>query len=1366
MDLAAWLDRISGFLPLVPFIAKGWQWLVNLVRYRGLSEKERKIASAFDTFSSAYLRYPPQAISGLEVIERPEIEQIQQCWKSSANSVLLHGQAGSGKTGIALRLARTLRNDNVPVLLIRAGDFPADQDPVETIERRMTLGGRPLVESIAEIGKKLSCAVIVDQLDSVAGTNLGKGLVTFLRAVSAMPKVRTLAISRTFDLRNDPDISSLQFHEVECGQLSGEQAVGYLSKLGVDSPSEALIDLSTNLLNLSLIADIVANADNADRDIVSDVNLWKEYFSTIQHGEGQDVAEYVLQLARQATSLGQRMFPVSFPKPELRKKLLSRGILVEAAGRRYAFRHEQMQDFFCALSLLPERLTFSELPDGLRQNVSRGALAWLHRLYHAEALDVEVRFVDDVLAAGGSLPFYSRVGVLENLRQQSDPSAEVAKAVVKHLSNDNYERFFFQDLNNPAWIVPLYQAGLFFRTPEPIEVNPGSFQIPDWPAGKYLARFAHEYEDIAVAVVEKVHSENWPVQELLADMMLKIAPERSAALVSAVDQWLNGRFSQMLPGKLASLTRYLSENGLAHPATQILDYVVTLVPQPINIESSKYRLPFRFRSDHFWVNEYYKSQCPKLIKQNPFGVAPTFRRELERAIDLTKESHPEDFELCVGHYWRTAIPNRLVEDSEPEALDILVDGLRDSVAEVCIQDIPEGRHLLTALLNSGHVIFKRIAMYTLRTFGGNYPDLVDQALTRTDGLGDPAFSTEYCGLLRDQFRAASVEVQSQVIEAILSGPADLERRVLSAAQINHREVTEEDRGEARDRWVLWHLELIRASLTGQALSELDRLVGIYGKPDITESPPLTVVTMGEGPSPVPVEELSQKSFEELRDLFLTSRPGDSFLNPRKGQAQAFKQIVGQDPGRFAQFASFLEDPAMRLVYAYYYLLGLTEGVKDKGAKLTDDVLGLCEYLTEPKGDSFPQSPTDDEPGLRDVQIEVARLLEQTLRADDPYLTRDQSDRIRGLLIRLAGHPDPESNADIDANFDPFTQSINCVRGLAMHGLLQYSLYLVREAKESTGGEMRDGLIEPEIERVLSERLDLSVEPSLAVHSVYGAYIPFLHYLSPDWLKSHLDEVFPVDEEKSAYWQAAWDGYILGSNVYQDVFSLLMPQYQRGLSALSSRQDSSKPFAGSPDEHLAQHMMSAYLAGLTDFEDKDRLLDLFFENAPDAIRAQGVFWLSQVLEDQKPSTDDALWKKCWSLWLRRLEYAENEDVSENREEISEYLRWLSNCPLGLDSMYPTLDRSIKYLQDGFDIQQLTGFLARECDQYPYEAVSLLRKTIVSARELWWVPEEEDERRILESAMACKNQGAKRIAVEVINYLGEHGDYGWKYLLDDR
>jgi len=152
--------------------------------------------------------------------------------------------------------------------------------------------------------------------------------------------------------------------------------------------------------------------------------------------------------------------------------------------------------------------------------------------------------------------------------------------------------------------------------------------------------------------------------------------------------------------------------------------------------------------------------------------------------------------------------------------------------------------------------------------------------------------------------------------------------------------------------VLFRLEIIRDFLTGDALSRLNELTARHGKPDITERPAIVTTSLGGALSPLSAEELSQKSFEDIKRFFLTYIPEDLFLNPRESLAQTFQKLVSEDPGKFNVFASFLADPAIRFVYVYHYLAGVREGIKNKGGKLTNEILILCEYIMEQKDDPF------------------------------------------------------------------------------------------------------------------------------------------------------------------------------------------------------------------------------------------------------------------------------------------------------------------------------------------------------------------------------------------------------------------------------
>ncbi len=1155
---------ISILLKLGPLGWKTIQWVWNRIKWHGISETARKIAFAIHSFSWINLQQTALKINHVGLITRPEIDQILNIWKSSDDSILLYGEAGTGKSGIALHLGHTLVNTGIPVLFIRATDLPNDQEPVSVIQNRIALS-IPLMDAIAKLSKERSCSVIIDQLDSISGTELCKNLVSFIKALAGIPNVKILAVSRHYEVLYDTEISTIGFRRIESGRLTPEQSLHYLSILGILKPSQIIKDLASNLLNLSLISDVVELSPFNAEAIISEVELWKRFYISICDREGDEVAEYALKLAREVTAKGERSFCVQFPDRGIRRKLLSRGILIEAPGRRFAFRHEQLQDFLCAYSLLPERPTVSQLLQEFGNAFSKGVISWLCVLYHVECPEEETEFIYIILSARKELPFYIRIGILEALKPQTDPTEIEAKVLSKYSEDWSYNRYFFEGLDNQFWITPLYKTGFFHHTPDPVETQPGYFQLPRWLAGEYLLRYADQYEDIVLDLVQSIRTENWRVQEILIDALIKISPNSAAKLVPQIDPWLDGRFSKMLPKKLESLTNHFLKNGLISASLQVLESVTTPI-LPINSsEISKYRSELRFRSDHFWVNEFCGNQIHVLMTHNPVGVLSVFERQLEKAIDLLFQVKSGEAEQWVGSYWRMDIPNRFSERGKADVLDVLIDGLRDGLAGICNRSIEEGRKFLKSYLASEHLIFQRVGLYTLRTYGNNYPEMVDQSLLHQDYLEKGEYANEYRGLMRDQFSTASECVREQVISWILAGPVDLETRAKRRAQWNGREANDDDLHRIKDEWVIFHLEIIGDHLSGVALDRLNELTLLYGKPDIEERPHIVTTTWGGAPSPVSSDELVKKTFEELIQLFLTYKPDDLFLNPRESLAKTLQSIVRDDPTRYCDFATQLIDPEIRYIYIYHYLAGIRESLK-KGGRLCTSLIDLCEYVVSQKVDPFIKSSGQYEPDLSASQLEVARLLEEALQADDPYLNRDLLNRIRSLLISLAHHEDPKKDDDTSDGFDPFTRSLNFIRGVAMHGIMHYSLYIVLQQEKQGNVKVSTGFIEPEIQSILEERLDKTIEHSIAVHSVYGAFIPQLHFLARSWLEQHLDAIFPAEVEKSNYWTAAWNAFISYTNFYRDVFKLLLPQYQQGLRLLSQPQDEQSLDLRVPEGH--------------------------------------------------------------------------------------------------------------------------------------------------------------------------------------------------------
>ena len=108
--------------------------------------------------------------------------------------------------------------------------------------------------------------------------------------------------------------------------------------------------------------------------------------------------------------------------------------------------------------------------------------------------------------------------------------------------------------------------------------------------------------------------------------------------------------------------------------------------------------------------------------------------------------------------------------------------------------------------------------------------------------------------------------------------------------------------------------------------------------------------------------------------------------------------------------------------------------------------------------------------------------------------------------------------------------------------------------------------------------------------------------------------------------------------------------------------------------------------------------------------------------------------------------------------------MENSPVTLDELSSILSITIKYITRGFETRQVALFIAKNSKEFPLLAIDLLDQIRANTKEPWWGPDEKDEETILSNAISLGPPEAKLKAINMINQLGEQGDFRWKHLLD--
>ena len=84
--------------------------------------------------------------------------------------------------------------------------------------------------------------------------------------------------------------------------------------------------------------------------------------------------------------------------------------------------------------------------------------------------------------------FYDNALIMDQYKGLLSPTGEQINSLLEYLNHDEYAQYFFTNLENPIWVLPLYENGFFAKVPPPLADpnNSDYFSMPAWHAGEYL----------------------------------------------------------------------------------------------------------------------------------------------------------------------------------------------------------------------------------------------------------------------------------------------------------------------------------------------------------------------------------------------------------------------------------------------------------------------------------------------------------------------------------------------------------------------------------------------------------------------------------------------------------------------------------------------------------------------------------------------------------------------------------------------------------------------------------------------------------------------------------------------------------------
>ena len=1300
------------------------------------------VIGAFDALTRASLRGVSNEIPGVGTLHRTEISEVLATLDRE-EAALLVGEGGGGKSAIAAAVATGLRDTGTAVLLLRATSFHAN-DTIGSVQERLGLTTPP-VSAVGMVSAAVPCCIIVDQLDCALGHPLYTSLLGLLSTARELANVRVLAVSRTWQAEADPELARVQFPRVESKPLPSSQVARLLrDPLGIDPPSEVLVELGMNLLNLSLIADLAVNGDDVTK-VSGRLDLWHRYRDSINSREGPGAVDKAVQLATASLGRTERELAMAAAPDASTSRLISRGVLVPSRGARFRFRHDQLQDYFYAWNAaLRQRVMPDAVLGAIGERFGRGVIRWMHLMLNADMPEDEPNFVRAVLE--GDWQFYTKAVVLDVLKAQREPQADVVDILARSLSDTSLTDYFFRDLDVVEWFRPLDERRLF-ASPPGLRLVEGGYQLVPWPQGAYLARIAPKLPKEVARTAESLESDNPAVYRDLIQAALAMRDAQAAKLVPAIIKWLDLEVEWLLPHDALELGKRLAAGRSWRAALRLAEALMQpkLRPRPPDSLLSPEAEP---RRERYAFEETIKQLVPLLAERRPLETLRALEGLLVAALRIELPDRADE-----GSWWRAAVEDHEQNHEFGDYKELVFVGLRDALARLFEKDPEAATRITRRYLRSRWSILRRLALHQIRLELDQFLDLATGVLSAPQHWFDVSEHHEFYWLLTEAFPRLDEAGRQRI------------QRCAWREHPKRKGLSREKRDELtrRHQWrMLWGVQHL---IHGDLRERYEELLQVYGE---SERPDFLVWSSGGtwvGPtSPIGSEEIVGMGPRSFASYVEGWSPSGEFMGPSPdGLARALQAAVAQDPTSFAVEAAVFGECHLRGLYACHVLMGLEEALKAGKRFAWEPVIALCEATIDLDDEDVPHEQGDSGFKVSWLRREMADLLGEAVRRDEFAPAEALAHRILSLLLRLTDEPEPDEEYERQYggdNMDPVTLRINTARGKAVDALMLYALWKARAVGRRESEEERaNAKLEPLVRAAFEAKMDPARERSPAIHSAFGQYLLHFHFLDSEWLLASLPQIFPEAEGREQFWTAAWLGHVVYGHYSDEFFRALRHHYERSLRCGLAWGKHSEQIL----EHVGQHLAIAYWRGLEQLEGEDSLVSLLFTEAPRSARLYFLWALGRGLHDVKLARDDPAWLRLRALWEARVLGTDPDDESV-QEEASRLAWWLEVLPESLAESFPLVRATAERMRSEMHVSDVVDYLASQSAQWPAEATQVL--DVLTARP---VPSQflglrpEKIRMILQSALRA-DAASQALAIEIVNRFGQRGDHRFRDLLE--
>lgn len=949
------------------------------------------------------------------------------------------------------------------------------------------------------------------------------------------------------------------------------------------------------------------------------------------------------------------------------------------------------------------------------------------------------------------------------------PKREAVKKTLDEIRKRgvSYE-YFFDRLNSPDWIKPLFDEGMFQHPQEPKREGT-SVTFPFWPESRYLARMAALAPETVLEIILQIpETENIRVHQDLADAALAMPPDLAAALVPKTKTWIKSPYQLLLAEKLGELMANLARGGQVEATLELARSLLDVLPDPrAEDDTRRHFLEPRAHFDIWHYEQIMNKHVPELVAVAGERALMMFCDLLEKAIRLSFRDKEGDDGEDHSSSWRPAIEEHNQNRYRPELMGLLVSAVRDTSESMMETN---GKAILRVIEARPFKVFQRIGLHLRRKWPEADPEGTARLVKDPAIFDDFDLHYELFQLLKEQFGKLSTEAQQRYLTLVEQG-FDV-KTWLDFKERQSGERPSQEEADLKIRyWQYRKLYPIQAFLADEWRRQFDMLKEEFGEnphPDFHSY----ISSVWVGPtSPKSTEELRSMDVEELMAFLKAWQPSGDWMSPSpEGLGRNLAALVSSDPYCFATKASQFE--VLDLTYVRALITGLHEARKQHKSFLWPPVLDLCLWVIDQTGD-IPERKSDDDVDTSWISTRraIADLLSKGFESDDGGIPFDLRDTVWRIIKPLTDDPEPTLEYEArygGSNMSPAMLSINTTRGQAMHAVVHYALWIRRHIHEEAHGEDRvsRGFDEmPEVREVLDYHLNPEHDRALAIRAVYGELFPWLVLLDRDWAIDNVHKIFPMESSFLDLRDAAWESYVIFCHPSGNVFDVLREEYRRAVERIGM-DSGEEHLLAKRDERLAEHLMAFYWQGKLNLEEQHGLLAQFYVKASTSLLGHALQFIGYVLHNTKETTAPEILDRLKTLLIERIK-AVHSASSPASQELIPFGWWFASAQFEDVWAITQLKEVLKIAGKAEPDHMVVERLATLAPTIPLLTVECLSLIIQGDKEGWGIYSwREHARSILSTAIKSTDTKAQQAAEDIVNYLGAHRFLEFRDLLSKR